>query len=139
MCVALWATERDSIYPSAYADGSFYVALWAIVTRHVLPRLHPTNRQQSNYKKVTMSPTKLYTNPRNRLSVAVITLATVLAFQNITSAHPGHGVTPSGDSAAHYIVEPTHGISVAVVLFATLASALVIRHRANASAKRSGV
>jgi len=36
-------------------------------------------------------------------------------------AHPGHGITGEGDSAAHYFVEPTHGLGIALGIVASAA------------------
>lgn len=35
-------------------------------------------------------------------------------------AHPGHGVTPDGDSAAHYLLEPLHGLSLVLGLLVVI-------------------
>jgi hypothetical protein len=47
-------------------------------------------------------------------------------------AHPGHGVTPQGDSVAHYLLEPMHGLGIVAILAATVVSLLVIRSRRTA-------
>lgn len=54
-------------------------------------------------------------------------------------AHPGHGVTPEGDSLAHYIIEPTHGFSLAVMLVVAVAVAITIGNRASRSGKEPTV
>ncbi len=42
-------------------------------------------------------------------------------------AHPGHGVTPDGDSAAHYLLEPVHGLGLVVGLFGVIACLWLVR------------
>ncbi|HBJ35684.1 MAG TPA: hypothetical protein DDZ51_13250 [Planctomycetaceae bacterium] len=49
-------------------------------------------------------------------------------------AHPGHGITHGGDTPAHYLLEPSHGISVWIVIAAALAARFIIS-RALASHK----
>ena len=60
---------------------------------------------------------------------AVGTAVAVLA-TSTASAHPGHGVTPDGDSAAHYLLEPLHGGGLAVVgLLVVVACIAIVRSR----------
>jgi hypothetical protein len=42
--------------------------------------------------------------------VSAVGTAVAALAASTASAHPGHGVTPDGDSAAHYVLEPLHGL-----------------------------
>jgi hypothetical protein len=60
---------------------------------------------------------------------AVMVAAMVcLAMAETTLAHPGHGVlVEDGNSASHYVLEPSHGAAAVVVAILGLAFAMVIR------------
>lgn len=81
------------------------------------------------HKKITMSPLRFVFANIQHAFLAAAALALIIAMQGIASAHPGHGITPDGDAPAHYLVEPSHGISVAIALVASFAVAFIIRSR----------
>ena len=58
------------------------------------------------------------------LAAAFAVLATSTA-----SAHPGHGVTPDGDSAVHYLLEPLHGLGLVVAVLVAIACVGLVRLR----------
>lgn len=58
-------------------------------------------------------------------------------FQGVASAHPGHGITPDGNAPAHFLVEPAHGTSIAIILIAAFAATYVIRYRATVIGQQS--
>jgi len=69
--------------------------------------------------------------------VAATTLAITVAVQGVASAHPGHGIAPDGGGPTHYVLEPSHGISIAFILLATLAASWIIRHSRKATGKQT--
>ncbi len=58
------------------------------------------------------------------LAAAVAVLVTSTA-----SAHPGHGVTPDGDSAAHYLLEPVHGLGLVIAVLVAITCVGLFRLR----------
>jgi len=84
-----------------------------------------------------MSPVSSSYSRRLHTVVAATTLAITVAVQGVVSAHPGHGIAPDGGSPTHYVLEPSHGISIAIILVATLAAYWIIRHSRNATGKQT--
>lgn len=68
---------------------------------------------------------------------AILVIAALLGTSS-ASAHPGHGVTPEGDSVAHYLLEPVHGLGLVLVFAAAVAAVvMVIRARGRADQSQS--
>jgi hypothetical protein len=64
-------------------------------------------------------------------AMSVIALGVIMiAINSPASAHPGHGVTPDGQSPAHCLLEPAHGLGAFVLIIATAACLAIIRSRA---------
>lgn len=63
------------------------------------------------------------------LSRAGGALAAVVAVTSQVAAHPGHGITGSGDSPVHYMIEPAHAGSwlVAAVVVIGVVVAVVVK------------
>lgn len=82
-----------------------------------------------------------------RAASSAIALATagataIVAFAPQAIAHPGHGVTPDGDSVAHYLLEPVHGLGLLLVFAAAVAAVVMVirtRRRAGDSQSPSGL
>ena len=85
------------------------------------------------HKKITMSPLRYFNARLQHAFLAAATFTLTIGMQDIVSAHPGHGITPDGDAPVHYLVEPSHGISVALALVASIAVAYIVRSRVIAS------
>jgi hypothetical protein len=51
------------------------------------------------------------------------------AIATTVAAHPGHGITPNGDSAAHYLLEPMHGLGAVLILVVVAATLAIVRCR----------
>jgi len=84
-----------------------------------------------------MSPASSFYARSTHAILATTAMAISIVVQGVASAHPGHGITPDGDTPAHYILEPSHGISTAVILFVTLAATIIIRHCVTTSRNRT--
>jgi hypothetical protein len=82
-----------------------------------LPRPPTVQPMASTFKRVRSGVT-------SSLTAAIAVLATTTA-----SAHPGHGVTPDGDSAAHYLLEPVHGLGLVVAALVAITSVAIVRSR----------
>lgn len=75
-----------------------------------------------------------------RFATALV-IATLLGTSQAT-AHPGHGVTPDGDSVAHYLLEPVHGLGLVLVFAAAVAAVVMViraRRRAGQSQSHGGL
>jgi hypothetical protein len=61
----------------------------------------------------------------------MVTATVCLAMAETALAHPGHGVlVQDGDSATHYVLEPSHGAAAFVVAMVGLVAVVLIRqHR----------
>jgi|GEM_PF-2234504 len=62
------------------------------------------------------------------IRTAMAAAVTVLSVST-ASAHPGHGVTPDGNSAAHYLLEPLHGLGLVVGVLVAIACVGLVRLR----------
>jgi tellurite resistance protein TehA-like permease len=60
---------------------------------------------------------------------AFAALIITLSATATVSAHPGHGIASDGDSAIHYLVEPTHGIGLGIIALSTIAATIVLWRR----------
>lgn len=58
--------------------------------------------------------------------LAVASVVAALA-TSTASAHPGHGITPDGDSAVHYLIEPLHGLGWVVGFLVAIACIGLLR------------
>ena len=67
----------------------------------------------------------------------IVASVMTISIGSTASAHPGHGVTPAADSAAHYLFEPAHGLAaVVLLLLAIVTTAQLLKSR---SGKRGQV
>lgn len=79
---------------------------------------------------------------RRAASFTIALAIAIMAFASQASAHPGHGVTPEGDSVAHYLLEPVHGLGLVLVFAAAVAAVVMViraRRRADQSQSPSGL
>lgn len=65
-----------------------------------------------------------------RALLVIVLGAVIVATSSTVSAHPGHGITPDGDSPAHYLLEPMHGLGAVLSLVAIAATSAIVRGRA---------
>lgn len=59
-----------------------------------------------------------------RLCSALVTAFMSLGLPTVLWAHPGHGETPTG--AAHYLLEPVHASSLAIVISLGIAAVFLV-------------
>ena len=64
-------------------------------------------------------------------SRVALTLASLLAIPTAASAHPGHGLDPSGSSLLHWLGEPEHAVPLLglAALCAVLRGLTALRRR----------
>ena len=69
----------------------------------------------------------------------IVASVMTISIGSTASAHPGHGVTPAADSAAHYLFEPAHGLAAVVLLLLAIVTTAQLLKSRSRSGKRGQV
>jgi hypothetical protein len=96
-------------------------------TERLLPTYLKLGHPRAPKPNTIMTPTSSK-NTRLTHSVFAALIINLSAVATV-SAHPGHGMASDGDSAIHYLIEPTHGIGLGIIVLSTIAATFVLWRR----------